>query len=102
MEPVLADFRKVAESLAYDQPKLSFVSSVTGETVAPDELTSPEYWVRHVRQAVRYADAVRVLAEQGVGRFLELGPDGTLTALAQGCLDEPEASVLVPVLRKDR
>ncbi|MEW2161090.1 SDR family NAD(P)-dependent oxidoreductase, partial [Streptomyces sp. NPDC007189] len=50
----------------------------------------------------RYADAVRALAGQGVGRYLELGPDGTLTALAQTCLDDTEASVLVPVLRKDR
>ncbi|WUC39740.1 SDR family NAD(P)-dependent oxidoreductase [Streptomyces sp. NBC_00557] len=103
MEPMLADFRKVAESLAYERPKLSFVSTVTGGAVTVEELTSPDYWVRHVRQAVRYADAVRVLAEQkSVGRFVELGPDGTLTALAQGCLDEPEASVLVPVLRRDR
>ncbi|MEU9447055.1 type I polyketide synthase, partial [Streptomyces sp. NPDC048304] len=102
MEPMLADFRKVAESLTYEQPKLSFVSTVTGEVVTGEELTSPDYWVRHVRQAVRYADAVQALAGQGVGRFLELGPDGTLTALAQTCLDEPEASVLVPVLRKDR
>ncbi|MEU7306428.1 acyltransferase domain-containing protein, partial [Streptomyces sp. NPDC007206] len=102
MEPMLADFRKVAESLTYEQPKLSFVSTVTGEVVTAEELTSPDYWVRHVRQAVRYADAVRALAGQGVGRYLELGPDGTLTALAQTCLDDTEASVLVPVLRKDR
>ncbi|MEU2058457.1 type I polyketide synthase [Streptomyces bungoensis] len=102
MEPMLADFRKVAESLTYEQPKLSFVSTVTGTTATAEELMSPEYWVRHVRQPVRFADAVRVLAGQGVGRWLELGPDGTLTALAQGCLEEPETAVAVPVLRKDR
>ncbi|GHE68813.1 hypothetical protein GCM10017771_92580 [Streptomyces capitiformicae] len=43
-----------------------------------------------------------VLAEQGVGRYLELGPDGTLTTLAQATLDDPETAVLAPALRKDR
>ncbi|WP_189788643.1 SDR family NAD(P)-dependent oxidoreductase, partial [Streptomyces capitiformicae] len=45
---------------------------------------------------------VGVLAEQGVGRYLELGPDGTLTALAQAAVDDSEGAVFVPALRKDR
>ncbi|SBT91751.1 Acyl transferase domain-containing protein, partial [Streptomyces sp. DI166] len=100
MEPMLADFRKVAESLTYEQPKLQIISTVTGEEATGDELTSPDYWVQHVRATVRFADAVQALAEQGVGRFLELGPDGTLSALTQGCLEETAPAI--PVLRKDR
>nr|WP_269801990.1 type I polyketide synthase [Streptomyces capitiformicae] len=104
MEPMLADFREVAESLAYDEPGLPIVSTVTGETATADELMSPEYWVRHVRQSVRYADAVRALVRQKATRFVELGPDGTLTALAQGCPEAVDAgSVLFSAtLRKDR
>nr|WP_308433466.1 SDR family NAD(P)-dependent oxidoreductase [Streptomyces alanosinicus] len=102
MEPMLADFRKVAESLTYERPKLSLVSTVTGKAATADELMSPDYWVGHVRQPVRYADAVRTLAEQGIGRYLELGPDGTLTALAQTSLDDADEALLVPALRKDR
>ncbi|WP_307791424.1 type I polyketide synthase, partial [Streptomyces actuosus] len=102
MEPMLADFRAVAQELSYARPRLPMVSTVTGWTADPEELMSPEYWVGQVRQAVRFADAVRTLHDEGVDRFLELGPDGTLTALAQGCLEEPGASVLVPVLRGDR
>ncbi|WP_157876873.1 type I polyketide synthase, partial [Streptomyces graminilatus] len=79
MEPMLAEFRKVAEGLTYEAPKLALVSTVTGEAATAEELMSADYWVRHVRQPVRYADAVRVLAGQYVGRYLELGPDGTLT-----------------------
>ncbi|MER6130291.1 acyltransferase domain-containing protein, partial [Streptomyces sp. NPDC001795] len=102
MEPMLADFRKVATGLTYERPKLPLVSTVTGKAATPDELMSPDYWVRHVRQTVRYADALQALAEQSVGRYLEIGPDGTLTALAQASLDDSGAAVLVPVLRKDR
>ncbi|WP_460062315.1 type I polyketide synthase [Streptomyces sp. YKOK-I1] len=102
MEPMLADFRKVAESLSYERPKLPLVSTVTGESATSDELMSADYWVAHVRRPVRFADAVQTLAGQGAGRFVELGPDGTLTALAQASLDDTEATVLAPVLRKDR
>ncbi|WP_461025376.1 polyketide synthase dehydratase domain-containing protein, partial [Streptomyces heilongjiangensis] len=76
--------------------------TVTGALVTGEELASPDYWVRHVRQTVRFADAVTALEAEGVTRFLELGPDGTLTALTQGALDDPETAVFVPVLRKDR
>jgi acyl transferase domain-containing protein len=102
IEPMLAEFRTVAESVTYGEPNIPLVSNVTGRTAAEGELASPEYWVRHVREAVRFADGVRALEAQGVTRFLELGPDGTLTALAASSVTEVESTLLVPALRKDR
>nr|WBO81702.1 SDR family NAD(P)-dependent oxidoreductase [Streptomyces sp. SBE_14.2] len=100
MDPMLADFREVAESLSYDRPRLPLVSTVTGLPATDEELTSPEYWVDHVRRTVRYADALRTLAEHKASRFLELGPDGTLTALARSVFDG-DTKVVVPALRKE-
>ncbi|WP_189135941.1 type I polyketide synthase, partial [Wenjunlia tyrosinilytica] len=101
MEPMLEEFREVAQSVTYRAPRLTVVSNLTGDVAAPEELTTADYWVRHVRAAVRFADGVGRLEEQGVGRFVELGPDGTLTAMAQGCVESAE-HLLVPALRKDR
>ncbi|MGW6293291.1 SDR family NAD(P)-dependent oxidoreductase, partial [Streptomyces sp. NPDC055058] len=102
MEPMLDDFRAVAAGISYAPQEMAVVSNVTGRATAPGELQDPEYWVRHVREAVRFADSVRWLAEHGADRFVEVGPDGTLTAMAQSCLPDAERSLFVPALRKDR
>ncbi|MEV0618489.1 type I polyketide synthase, partial [Nonomuraea sp. NPDC050404] len=99
MDPMLEDFRAVAETLTYSSPEIPIVSTLIGE--ATERLCSPEYWVEQVRGAVRFADGVRALHARGMGTYLELGPDGILTAMVADTLADSDA-VLVPVLRKDR
>ncbi|QDQ14873.1 type I polyketide synthase [Streptomyces spectabilis] len=103
MDPALNDFRKVAEGLTYGELSLPVVSNVTGEPADPAELRNPEYWVRHVREAVRFHDGLKSLTGQGVSTLLELGPDAVLTAMAHDTLTDPAAQTgLIAVTRKGR
>ncbi|TVL91775.1 3-ketoacyl-ACP reductase [Streptomyces sp. SAJ15] len=105
MEPMLADFRKLAEGLTFHAPKIPIVSNLTGAVVTADEIRLPEFWVRHVREAVRFLDGVRALHAAGVTTFLELGPDGVLSAMAEECLtDAADAAdtAFAPALRTGR
>ncbi|MFB9682484.1 acyltransferase domain-containing protein, partial [Streptosporangium vulgare] len=96
MEPMLADFHRIAETITYHPPAIPVISNLTGEPVTG---FTADYWVRHVREAVRFTDGLTYLHSHGVKTFIELGPDGVLSAMGH---DSAEEGLFVPVLRKDR
>ncbi|WP_151771929.1 type I polyketide synthase, partial [Streptomyces abyssomicinicus] len=98
MEPMLEEFRQVVQAATFAAPRIPIVSNLTGET-AGEELLTADYWVNHVRQAVRFADGIRHLDTQGVTTYLELGPGGVLSAMAQ---ETAADAAFVPALRKNR
>ncbi len=89
MEPILAEFYQIASQVSYSLPQINIISNVTGE-IATAEIATPEYWCRHLRQAVRFADGMKTLEQQGYDVFVEIGPKPTLLAMGRHCL--PEAS----------
>ncbi|WP_344333795.1 SDR family NAD(P)-dependent oxidoreductase, partial [Kitasatospora putterlickiae] len=101
MEPMLEEFRRVAESVAYAPPRLAVVSNVTGAVAGPGELEQPEYWVRHVREAVRFADGVTAAVKAGAEVLVEVGPDGVLAAMAAEPLADAGLTA-IPLVRKGR
>ncbi|WP_253195320.1 SDR family NAD(P)-dependent oxidoreductase, partial [Streptomyces sp. MP131-18] len=87
MDPMLEEFAEVLGGVEFGEPVIPVVSNVTGGVAGGGLLGSAEYWVRHVREAVRFGDGVSALVDEGVGAFLELGPDGVLTGMVEACLD---------------
>ncbi|XXT29330.1 SDR family NAD(P)-dependent oxidoreductase [Sorangium sp. So ce448] len=103
MDGMLGAFARVARGVTYRPAQIPIVSNVTGKLASCDELGSAEYWVQHVRKAVRFLDGVRALDAEGVSTYLELGPRGVLSALGSDALaDGARAAAFVPALQKDR
>ncbi|MFF7459407.1 SDR family NAD(P)-dependent oxidoreductase [Kitasatospora sp. NPDC008115] len=102
MEPMLADFERVLGEVRFSAPALPVVSDLTGGFVT-DELCTPRYWVSQVRGCVRFAQGVDTLLDAGVRTFLELGPEGVLSAMTEECAAVAATAVAcVPVLRGGR
>ncbi|WP_157183866.1 type I polyketide synthase, partial [Nocardia takedensis] len=96
LDPMLAEFRAVAETIRYGAPTRHLISTLTGHRLTD---VDAEYWVRHVRGTVRFHDAVLRLAELGARTVVEVGPDAALTPMVQQSLPQVRA---VPLLRRDR
>ncbi|MDB1090405.1 SDR family NAD(P)-dependent oxidoreductase [Streptomyces sp. ACA25] len=118
MDGMLARFEEIARGIGYGAPTIPVISNLTGDTAAGDALRTPEYWVRHARESVRFLDGMRGLSAEGIDTFVELGPDGVLSAMARECLgehpgterslegaesvDAGRAPLVLPTLRRDR
>ncbi len=83
MEPILDEFARVADSVAYQDPSLVIVSNVTGRAAQPGEISCAGYWVRHLRSTVRFLDGIHTLEALDPKAWLEVGPSGILTALCR-------------------
>ncbi|WP_288049612.1 phosphopantetheine-binding protein, partial [Nocardia sp.] len=64
----------------------------------PADMSTRDYWVRQLREPVRFHDCLRHVADTGVSVFLEVGPAEVLSAMVYETVTDPE-TVAVPALR---
>ncbi|WP_030261526.1 type I polyketide synthase [Streptomyces violens] len=86
MAEVADAFRHELKDITFHEPRLSLVSNITGRVARPGELTTPEYWVRHIGAAVDFDGSMRTVAKRGGHACVEIGPGSTLTSLARQCV----------------
>jgi amino acid adenylation domain-containing protein len=82
LDPMIAPLRAHLCKLKFEPPKIPYVSCVTGDWIRDDEATSPDYWARHARAAVRFADGIAKVSEAPSALLLEVGPGAALSTLA--------------------
>lgn len=104
MEPILETFAAEIKTVRLESPQLRYISNVTGTWITTTQATDPHYWVRHLRQTVRFADGIRELLAHTEWALLEVGPGQVLSSFfrQQGQLDKEHflSQVIVPSLRR--
>jgi pimaricinolide synthase PimS2 len=86
MDPALSALDEAAAALAHRAPRIPWAGALDGDLVSE---SAPGYWAAAARRPVRFADAVATLAARGVRLFIEIGPDGTLSALGPAAAEAP-------------
>ncbi|PCJ49786.1 MAG: polyketide synthase [Gammaproteobacteria bacterium] len=88
LDGILEPFGNYLRSIKLNKPQLDFVSNYTGTWITTEQATDPEYWVKHLRNTVRFADGINTLLAEEGRIFLEVGPGNTLGSLTR---QNPEA-----------
>jgi acyl transferase domain-containing protein/acyl carrier protein len=97
--PILDEFAAFVEQLPLQTPRIPYVSNVTGDWIAATEATDADYWVRHLRQTVRFSEGVHALLQEPNRILLEVGPGRTLSTLAKQHFDSSMEQVVLSSLR---
>ncbi len=83
MDPVLAPFEETLRQVALKPPAIPYLSNLTGTWITAAEATDPAYWVRHLRETVRFGEGIAHLLAERSAVLLEVGPGRTLGSLAR-------------------
>ncbi len=83
MDPVLEPFAEAMRSVKLSGPVIPIYSTVTGRLLTDEEACDPTYWVRHLRQPVRFSPALLAAIDDTQGVLLEVGPRASLSTLAR-------------------
>lgn len=104
MEPMLEDFRKIFANITLQAPSIPLLSTLTGDWLSPREARDHDYWVRHVRQPVRFSHAFKTLIAPGNNDFvfLEVGPGRSLESAARQHFRETVTPAIFPSLPNAR
>ncbi|MGK7908958.1 MAG: SDR family NAD(P)-dependent oxidoreductase [Synechococcus sp.] len=101
MDPMASEFEQVARSIQFSPPNRQLVSNLTGE-LATDDIATPDYWCRHIRQPVQFASSMQTLAKVKMMAFVEIGPKPVLLGMGRYCLLDGIERAWLPSLRPGR
>ncbi|HEX8149651.1 MAG TPA: amino acid adenylation domain-containing protein [Pyrinomonadaceae bacterium] len=93
VEPALEHYRAALERVEFGaESSVRYVSNTTGQWATAAEARDPDYWLRHMREPVRFAAGVQTIAAEGSWVWLEVGPGRALGRMAKQQLAAGQAS----------
>ncbi len=97
LDPLLDEFEATANTIEFQRPRVAYLSPVLGDWDR-EQVATPGYWRRQLREPVRFAAALAKLAEQSSGVWAEIGPGNVLGRLAKAAVAGTEEAARPQVL----
>ncbi|MDH6135475.1 acyl transferase domain-containing protein [Kitasatospora sp. MAA4] len=101
MAEIAEPLRAVLREITFREPEFTLVSNVTGQVARPSELSTPDYWIRHLCETLNFADGMRAIERRGRHVFIEIGPSSALTTPAAQCVAAQKNAWLVSAHPED-
>lgn len=79
---------QAAQKITLHPPQIPMVSNITGAWLTEQDALDSQYWSKHARQTVRFADNVRTLLEDKPGVMVEVGSHKILSKLLNKFTDD--------------
>ncbi len=83
MDPIVAEFAEVVAGVTLSRPQKPVVSTVSGTWMTDAQATDPLYWAKHLRDTVRFSDALDTIFSLENPLLLEVGPGHVMATLAR-------------------
>ncbi len=97
MEAMLPEFRSLLGDVAFKPVTIPFISGLDGRLHPAGWTPDADYFLRHIREPVRFDKVLGALGDADVAALLEIGPSATLCSLARQVL--PGQHVLATLRR---
>ncbi len=94
MDPILDEFRQIANEITYHDPEISIISTVRGGEIQDGDFTSAEYWTEQIRKPVRFCEAGERLSLDSSSLLLEIGAMPILAGLMKRIVTEDTCTIL--------
>ena len=98
--PIIEEYKELIESLTFSEPKMNFISCITGNSLI-DEVLKTDFWVKQIIESVRFMDASKALRFLNLGFYIELGPSPILLGIIEHDLKDNSTTLLPSADKND-
>lgn len=98
MEPIVEEFTELVRTISVNQPKIPYISNVTGTWISVEDIQSPSYWARHLRSTIRFGDGIKELLKKADSIFVEVGPGNALCTFVKQSSPKTDGPLILSTL----
>ena len=99
MEPIVEEYEKIIARVTLNKPRVPYISNITGTWINSEQVVKPAYWVKHLRETVRFADGIKELVKDKNVVFIEIGPGRDLSSLVMRYIEKDRGQSALDLIR---